>query len=137
MRKICLLVVTVTATLQVCAALNLLGAGEGPGSCPASPYRGKKLNWPNGCPLSTPCCNEYGYCVTESQWVSGVFRDCSGLSNGSPLPDEVIKLEAFYAAIEAGIIDDPNSAVAPGDRNSPSDSTAAATTTTVAATTTE
>ena len=137
MRKICLLAVTVTATLQVCAALNLLGAGEGPGSCPAAPYRGKKLNWPNGCPLSTPCCNEYGYCVTESQWVSGVFRDCNGLSNGSPLPDEVIKLEAFYAAIEAGIIDNPNSPGvapgAPGDRNSPE----AATTTTAAITTTE
>ena len=121
---------TATATLQVCAGLNLLGAGEGPGSCPAPPFRGKKLNWPNGCPLSTPCCNEYGYCVTEAQWVSGVFRDCNGLSNGTPLPEEVIKLEAFYAAIEAGIIDNPNSAAFPGDRNSPSESTASATTTT-------
>ena len=134
MKNICLLAVTVAATLQVCAGLNLLGAGEGPGSCPAPPFRGKKLNWPNGCPLSTPCCNEYGYCVTEAQWVSGVFRDCNGLSNGTPLPDEIIKLEAFYAAIEAGIIDNPNKDAVPGDRNSPSESTTTATTTTAAAT---
>ena len=133
MKNIRLVAVTVTASLHLCAGLNLLGAGEGPGSCPAPPYRGSKLNWPNGCPLSTPCCNEYGYCVSEAQWVSGVFRDCNGLSNGSPLPDEVIKLEAFYAAIEAGIIDNPNGAVVPGDRNSPAEPT----TTTTAATTTE
>ena len=133
MAKMLVLAVTVTASLHLSTGLSLLGAGEGPGSCPAPPYRGKKLNWPSGCPLSTPCCNEYGYCVTESQWVSGVFRDCNGLSNGSPLPEEVIKLEAFYAAIEAGIIDNPNAAAIPGDRNSPPESTS----TTEAATTTE
>ena len=139
MKNICLLAVALTATLQVCAGLNLLGAGQGPGSCPAPPFRGKKLNWPSGCPLSTPCCNEYGYCVTEAQWLSGVFRDCNGLSNGTPLPDEVIKLEAFYAAIEAGIIDDPNKAAVPGDRNSPSETitTTETTTTTTAAATPE
>ena len=136
MKNIRLLAVAVTATLQVCAGLNLLGAGEGPGSCPAPPFRGKKLNWPSGCPLSTPCCNEFGYCVTEAQWLSGVFRDCNGLSNGTPLSDEVIKLEAFYAAIEAGIIDNPNKAAVPGDRNSPSESTTTATAAAAATTTT-
>ena len=94
--------------VELHTALDLLGAGEGPGSCPAPPFRGKNLNWPAGCPLSTPCCNEYGYCVTEAEWISGAFRDCNGLSNGAELPEEVIKLEAFYAAIEKGVIDDPN-----------------------------
>merc|ERR1719461_231788 len=87
-------------------SISLLGAGEGPGSCPAPPFRGKKLNWPNGCPLNVPCCNEYGFCKTEAEWIAGVFRDCNGLSNGISLPDDVIKLEAFYAAIENGVVGD-------------------------------
>ena len=73
-------------------AVELLGAGEGPGSCAAPPFRGqemltvkwrtlsvskifnagKRLNWPNGCPLTVPCCNEYGYCKTEAEWLSGM-----------------------------------------------------------------
>ena len=87
-------------------SVSLLGAGEGPGSCPAAPFRGKKLNWPNGCPLTNPCCNEYGYCRPEAEWLAGQFRDCNGLSNGINLPDDVLKLEAFYAAIENGIVTD-------------------------------
>ena len=104
---ICLLL----SSLELSRALNLLGAGEGPGSCPAPPFRGKKLNWPNGCPLGTPCCNEYGYCVTEGEGLSGAFRDCNGLSNGATIPEEVIKLEAFYAAIQNGAIDNLSSEV--------------------------
>ena len=48
---------------------------------------GKKLNWPNGCPLTVPCCNEYGYCRPEAEWLAGQFRDCNGLSNGINLPE--------------------------------------------------
>ena len=36
--------------------------------------------------------------------MAGQFRDCNGLSNGISLPDDVIKLEAFYAAIENGVV---------------------------------
>ena len=50
---------------HTCNALSLLGAGEGRGSCPAPPYRASQVNWPNGCPLNVPCCNEFGYCRTE------------------------------------------------------------------------
>ena len=123
------LVVLVSAQV---GALNLLGGGEGPGSCPAPPFRGKKLNWPAGCPLSTPCCSEYGYCVTEAAWLSATVRDCNGLSNGASLPEEVIRLEAFYAAIEKGVINDPTSAISQlaGDRNPSSEVTSTTTTTT-------
>ena len=80
--------------------LSLLGAGEGGGSCPAAPYRAVTVAWPGGCPPSLPCCNEYGYCQTEQAWRQGQFRDCNGLSNGNSIPDDVIKLEAFFAAIK-------------------------------------
>ena len=80
--------------------LSLLGAGEGRGSCPAAPYRAVSVAWPAGCPPVRPCCNEYGYCQTRQAWVQGQFRDCNGLSNGNSIPDDVIKLEAFFAAIK-------------------------------------
>ena len=80
--------------------LSLLGAGEGRGSCPAAPYRAVNVAWPEGCPPSLPCCSEYGFCQTEQQWRQGQFRDCNGLSNGNSIPDDVIKLEAFFAAIK-------------------------------------
>ena len=83
------------------AALSLLGAGEGPGSCPAAPFRAARTEWPHGCPPSLPCCDEYGYCRSELQWLDGQFRDCNGLSNGQNIPDDVIKLEAFFAAIKS------------------------------------
>ena len=38
---------------------------------------------------------------------TGAFRDCNGLSNGINLPDDVLKLEAFYTAIEKGIVESP------------------------------
>ena len=80
--------------------LSLLGAGEGRGSCPAAPFRAVKVAWPAGCPPSLPCCNEYGFCQSELHWRQGQFRDCNGLSNGNSIPDDVIKLEAFFAAIK-------------------------------------
>jgi len=93
----------VSCLLTTGLSLTLLGAGEGRGSCPAPPYRATKVNWPNGCPLDVPCCNEFGYCKTEAEWLSGQFRDCNGLSNGQNLPDDVVKLEAIYTAIQNGL----------------------------------
>ena len=54
------------------AALSLLGAGEGPLSCPAFPYRAALTSWPGGRPASRPCCDEYGYCRPEQfiHWIS-------------------------------------------------------------------
>ena len=86
------------------AALSLLGAGEGPLSCPAFPYRAALTSWPGGCPASRPCCDEYGYCRPEQEWKEGRFRDCNGLSNGNSIPDDVIKLEAFFAAIKSSAL---------------------------------
>ena len=80
--------------------LSLLGAGEGRDSCPAAPYRAVTVAWPGGCPPALPCCNEYGFCQPELDWRRGLFRDCNGLSNGNSIPDDVIKLEAFFAAIK-------------------------------------
>ena len=85
-------------------ALSLLGAGEGPLSCPAAPYRAARTEWPGGCPARLPCCNEYGYCKEEQLWLDGHFRDCNGVSNGNSIPDDVIKLEAFFAAIKSSAI---------------------------------
>jgi hypothetical protein len=56
--------------LPISLSLSLLGAGEGRGSCPASPYRGAKINWPNGCPLYVPCCTEFGFCKTEVRFCN-------------------------------------------------------------------
>ena len=39
----------------------------------------------------------------QAEWLSGQFRDCNGLSNGLSLPEEVLKLEAIYTAIENGL----------------------------------
>ena len=86
--------------LGCCRGLSLLGAGEGRGSCPAAPFRAVSLAWPAGCPPSLPCCNEYGFCRPEEDWRQGQFRDCNGVSNGNSVPDDVIKLEAFFAAIK-------------------------------------
>merc|ERR1711909_36916 len=51
-----------------------------------------------GCPATAPCCSEYGYCQTESNWHAGVFRDCNGVSNGIPLPEETIHAENIAAS---------------------------------------
>merc|ERR1712025_730911 len=76
----------------------LLGAGTGDGSCAAAPFRSLSVYWPQGCPASTPCCSEYGYCQTEENWVLGMFRDCNGKSNGTPLAADAIKAEVAAAA---------------------------------------
>ena len=44
---------------------------------------------------------------THMDLITGAFRDCNGLSNGINLPDDVLKLEAFYTAIEKGIVESP------------------------------
>ena len=44
---------------------------------------------------------------THMDQITGAFRDCNGLSNGINLPDDVLKLEAFYTAIEKGIVESP------------------------------
>ena len=93
--------------------LTLLGAGSGPGSCFAPPYRVANVEFPAGCPPDLSCCNEFGYCrsevcakdgilpleinffETQVDWLGGAFRDCNGVSNGQGLPDDVIKLEVL------------------------------------------
>merc|ERR1719239_814540 len=75
----------------------LLGAGTGPGSCSAPPYRARIVeNW-QGCSEPTPCCNEYGYCRPKSDWVTGVYRDCNGVSNGLALPPQTVDNERAAA----------------------------------------
>ena len=51
---------------------GLLGAGEGPGSCLAPPFRSDPDNvaWTEGCPDWAPCCSEYGFCQTR--WVERI-----------------------------------------------------------------
>ena len=51
---------------------------------------------------------KYGtYTQIHMDQITGAFRDCNGLSNGINLPDDVLKLEAFYTAIEKGIVESP------------------------------
>merc|ERR1712115_675113 len=77
---------------------GLLGAGTGPGSCAAAPFRATSVDWSLGCPSHAPCCSEYGYCQIESNWRAGVFRDCNGVSNGMSLPPDAIAAETAAAA---------------------------------------
>merc|ERR1712240_598947 len=77
---------------------GLLGAGTGPGSCAAAPFRATSVDWSLGCPAHAPCCSEYGYCQIESNWRAGVFRDCNGVSNGIALPEDAIAAETAAAA---------------------------------------
>ena len=44
---------------------GLLGAGTGGGSCRAAPFRAAVVQWTAGCPNTSPCCSEYGYCRTR------------------------------------------------------------------------
>jgi len=81
------------------ASCTLLGAGEGRGSCRAPPYRAKIVENELGCPTKSPCCNEYGYCRTQEEWLSGKFRDCNGLSNGLYLPTAVVDAERKAAQL--------------------------------------
>merc|ERR1711931_178512 len=79
---------------------GLLGAGQGGGSCAAAPFRApaEALQWPNGCPAGNECCTEFGYCHPQSAWLAKAFRDCNGVSNGSPYPIDVIQAETAAAA---------------------------------------
>merc|ERR1712142_495129 len=79
---------------------GLLGAGQGGGSCAAAPFRtpASSLQWPNGCPAGNECCTEFGYCHPQSAWLAKAFRDCNGVSNGSPYPIDVIQAESAAAA---------------------------------------
>merc|ERR1712212_1229375 len=79
---------------------GLLGAGTGGGSCAAAPFRTpvSQLQWPGGCPASTPCCSEFGYCHSRENWPAGGFRDCNGQSNGRPLEAGAIAAEQAAAA---------------------------------------
>merc|ERR1712115_269965 len=86
------------ATLAASCHCGLLGAGYGAGSCFAVPYRSKAVDHAAGCPASAPCCSEYGYCQPEANWKAGMFRDCNGVSNGTPLPADAIEAEAAAAA---------------------------------------
>merc|ERR1719402_1283948 len=89
----------VFATLVLGCSGGLLGAGEGEGSCTAAPFRTEeaKLKWKSGCPAWAPCCSEYGYCQARASWEAGLFRDCNGESNGTPLPAETLAAEAAAA----------------------------------------
>ena len=51
--------------------LSLLGAGSGPGSCFAPPYRVASVEFPAGCPAALSCCTEYGYCRAEVRSAQG------------------------------------------------------------------
>merc|ERR1712082_33267 len=77
---------------------GLLGAGTGPGSCKAAPFRALVVDHPVGCPAHQPCCSEYGYCHGRDAWQAGNFRDCNGVSNGQPLPADAINAETSAAA---------------------------------------
>ena len=83
------------------AAISLLGAGEGRGSCPAPPFRAAATNWPTGCPLQTPCCNEYGYCRTEVRYCS--LQPCSSANcrtNGWPASSATATSSATASACQ-------------------------------------
>merc|ERR1719210_2484774 len=79
---------------------GLLGAGHGEGSCAAA-FRTpiEALKWPAGCPAGAECCTEYGYCRPQAEWLAKQFRDCNGVSNGIPLPLDVIDAENAAAAL--------------------------------------
>merc|ERR1712115_398436 len=85
---------------------GLLGAGHGEGSCAAAPFRTpvEALKWPAGCPAGAECCTEYGYCRPQAEWLAKQFRDCNGVSNGIPLPLDVIDAENVAAAAPLPVI---------------------------------
>merc|ERR1712098_729245 len=96
MRKAVLL-----SCLAATCQAGLLGAGHGEGSCAAAPFRTpiEALKWPAGCPAGAECCTEYGYCRPQAEWLAKQFRDCNGVSNGIPLPLDVIDAENAAAAV--------------------------------------
>ena len=75
--------------------------------------RSSIVKWPQGCPLSSECCSEFGYCrpqvtrhslpyklfqYSQDEWLTGNFLDCNGLSNGQQLEPQAIVAEAAAAA---------------------------------------
>ena len=105
---------TFTVVLLFCSfslsAAGLLGAGAGEGSCAAPPFRSHEVQWSYGCPSFAPCCSEFGFCRPLAEWEYGEFRDCNGVSNGTPLPPEVIAAEEAaggYAGTPAGEVGPP------------------------------
>jgi len=72
---------------------GLLGYGTGEGSCAAPPFRAYEVQWAYGCPHFAPCCSEFGFCRPLEEWDYGKFRDCNGVSNGTPLLPETIAAE--------------------------------------------
>merc|ERR1719410_942931 len=108
MNQVVLCLLLLPALLQVRA--GLLGYGTGEGSCAAAPFRAKWVKWSYGCPAFAPCCSEYGYCRPLSEWEYGEFRDCNGVSNGTPLPPEIIAAEEAagpYHGTPAGEVGPP------------------------------
>merc|ERR1719414_2765269 len=93
---------------------GLLGAGYGEGSCAAAPFRTpvEALKWPAGCPAGAECCTEYGYCRPQAEWLAKQFRDCNGVSNGIPLPLDVIAAETAPVAAAPAVADAAAPAVA-------------------------
>jgi len=89
---------------------NLLGAGKGLGSCAAYPFRSYDVHWSLGCPHHASCCSEFGYCRPKEEWDHGNFRDCNGVSNGTPLPPDVLLAEAEagpFHGTPAGVVGPP------------------------------
>jgi len=93
-------VAVVLVSLSASCHGGLLGAGTGEGSCPAAPFRANAaaLKWTLGCPAGAECCTEYGYCRSQAEWAVGAFRDCNGVSNGTPLAADAIAAENEAAA---------------------------------------
>merc|ERR1719150_2447583 len=93
MSRVAVVLVVLAAS---CCQAGLLGAGHGEGSCAAAPFRtpAEALKWPLGCPPGAECCTEFGYCRPHAEWEYGHFRDCNGVSNGTPLSPETIAAEA-------------------------------------------
>merc|ERR1719187_1823991 len=89
-----ILVMIVMLTPSALGKSVLLGAGTGLGSCAAPPYRAGKVHWVYGCPPFASCCTELGFCRSQVEWEEGNFRDCNGVSNGRPLPEETEIAEA-------------------------------------------
>jgi len=89
------LVVAILHLLPRPISCGCLGAGTGAGSCPSPPFRAdpSQIEHREGCPQYAECCTEYGYCHPRSSWISGLFRDCNGESNGEELPAETVLAE--------------------------------------------
>merc|ERR1712198_101406 len=107
--------VAALVVLSASCHAGLLGAGQGEGSCAAPPFRSLAVKWSAGCPEYASCCTEFGYCRGRDEWIAGNFRDCNGLSNGSPLEPGAIAAE--NAAAAAGDVSAANIIVVPAGQS--------------------